>query len=1662
MKLSFRRVFPAACAFSVLVIIAGGLAAIAQQATPQQGANAAKANPAAAKAPDHKLIFLGDRRTHRGQIRADAFIPVMKDRGIAIEYTEDVDILASPKLNEYDGLIVYADIPRVTPEQEAGLLNFVEGGKGYIGIHSASNCFTNSDKLIALLGGRFQRHGTQVMTTRIAASDNPIMKGFGGFESWDETYIHRNHNEKDRTVLEFRDVGGQAEGNTSEPWTWVRTQGKGRVFYTAWGHDLRTWNNPGFQNLVERGIRWACGGDPGLVPAFAKLQATDSMPAAAVPAPAGSAQAAAPARAIAARPGFVPPKMIDGPGRAEDVVYDDVGPAVPIYSPRARGGNQGEGRRNGGGLEHYNMPRAMRPEQSKYYYTVPEGFSLELVASEPDLGPKPISINWDAKGRLWVCETVDYPNKWHEDGIGNDRIRVCEDTNGDGVMDKFTVFADNLSIPYTLTFYHGGVICQNGGYTIYLKDTDGDGIADFRKLLITGWVMRDTHGAVSNFQYGLDNWIYAMQGYNASTPHFVDSKGVAHDVPTFRQGFWRFRLDGNDPPSVEEVEFMRSTNNNTWGLGITEEGLMFGSTANGNPSVFMPVPNRYYERVRGWSAETLRMISDTAQFAPVTDKVRQVDNFGAYTAGAGKAVYTARTYPQQWWNRTAFVSGPTGHLIGTFVLEPDGAGFKSHSPMNLVASRDEWSAPIQAEVGPDGNVWFLDWYNYIVQHNPTPPGFQTGAGAAYESTLRDKQHGRVYRLKYVGSEGGPTAPPPGDLTKASPQELIAALRHPTKLWRLQAQRLLVERGNTDVVPMLIENLKDTSVDAIGLNVGVIHALGVLEGLLGFNQPEAAADQPQQDRKAKDMSAAVNAVRGLLTHPSPGVRRNAIAALPKNDASRDAIFAAGVLNDSDAQVKLAAILALSDLPPSQRGAETIAHMLASDAAADRWLSDALYSAAAMHGVPFMQVVAKIYPRGLAADRPLPPGIERAVNILGEHLARGTLDGDQLGALLDAIAATDNRLATPVVAAVSSFWPENRKVQLPSTADAAIKQLLDDTPFESRSDLLRLARLWNAGNTDELQKAHSDALKAMISNADLSDEQRLAAANSWVRFDPDSGIVASEIVASITPQTEVPLLTGLLQAAAKGKSTTFGTELVSLYGSVLPQQQAVVLRQLLEQPETTAALLDAIAENKIDAAVLSLEQIAALKNHAQERLRTRAAELIAAHGANPNPDRQKVLADLLAVTEAKGNADHGKVLFTKNCAVCHMHSGVGETIAPDLTGMFVHPKKEILQNIIDPSRDVEANFRSYSVIANGRTYVGLFAGETRTNVTMVDSTGKHSVIQRDEIEETFSSNKSLMPDGFEKILAKSDLSDVLEFLATPQRYVPLRLASVATISSAPQAFDGFGGQQGRGRGNRGRGQGQGRGQGGAQGGFGAGQFGQRGQFGQPPQPGAPGQGSAPAAGQGLGRGGPQFGGGPGQGARRGQQLAGGQGGGNRRNRGGGGRGGRGFGLIALDQWKPRTVNDVPFTLIDPQDGAVKNVVLFGSDASFFSRGLPTTVRVPVGMPVKTLHLLSGVSIGGYPDLEEPSTSLIVRLHYKDGSSEDHELKNGVQFATVDRREDVPQSVFAFAMGDQQMRHVKINPKKNDAIVDLELVKGNDTTVPMVLAITAEMPKAAATAE
>ncbi len=1281
---------------------------------------------APSQAAELKLLFLGDNGPHRPEDRFRQLAPVLKARGIALTYTENRNALQRETLAQYDGLIVYANIDHIEPAQATALLEYVAAGNGFIPLHCATFCFRNAPEIVALMGAQFKRHGAGVFATRIAAPEHPIMQGFHGFTSWDESYIHHRHNERNRTVLEYRSEGPQENGRTREPWTWVRAHGAGRVFYTAWGHDDRTWSQPGFQNLLERGIRWACRADVSVVPDF-----TD------------------PHR-------FAVPEMAPPRKDVKPFQYVDVGPKIPNYTHGAKWGVQGDPKSK--------MQMPLSAEESIKHFITPVDFEMQLFASEPDLGGKPIAMNWDARGRLWVCETVDYPNNLQPNGAGRDRIRICEDTNHDGRADKFTLFAEHLSIPTAILPCRGGAIVQNGNETLFLKDTDGDGRADVRTVLISNWNLGDTHGGVSNFHYGLDNWIWAMQGYNNSTPVIDGLK-----QQTFRMGFFRFRLSNADPPQVTQLEFIRSTNNNTWGLGFSEEGLVFGSTANHNPSVYMPIANRYYERVRGWSPELLGTIADTHLFRPITDRVRQVDQFGGYTAGAGHALYTARTYPPTWWNRTAFVCGPTGHLVGAFELRRDGAGFRSTSPCNLIASDDQWSAPIMAEVGPDGNVWVLDWYNYIVQHNPTPQGFTTGKGNAYESDLRDKKHGRVYRVVYTGAGGGEATQAPV-LHSASASQLVATLRHPTMLWRKQAQRLLVERGKLDVAEALLALVHDESVDGIGLNVGAMHALWTLNGLGAL-----------RDTNGKAFQAATLA----LGHRSAGVRRNAVLVLPPSRASTAAILSRKLLQDHDPHVRLAAALALSDMPEDRHAGKIIAATITA-AALDptnsnaRWIAAALTAAAATHAGSFLLTLAK-------TDAPLNERALEIATVVAEHVARGKPTPNRMEPLVAALSKSDPRLIGAVLNGFVDGWPNSHRIKISAEAERSLVGLLERAPSGAQAQVVQLASRWGSKTLEKHADSIVKTLLAITRNPTLPTANRAQAANELVRFRPHDNAVVGDLLALITPQMAPELAVKIIESLAASTASQTGAALTKFAAKTTPTLRDQAIRVLLSRPKTTPALLDGIEAGRILLADMKLDQKQALNNHPDQAIQARARQLLAAGGGLPNPDREKVLQEKLGLVQQTGDVLLGQAVFKKQCAKCHKHSGEGENIGPDLTGVSVHPKAELLTHILDPSRSVEGNFRVYTVVTEaGRVFSGMLASETRTTLELIDAEAKRHAIQRDEIEELVASRKSLMPEGFEKQVPDQDIVNLLEFLTAKGRFVPLNLRKAATIVSTLGMF------------------------------------------------------------------------------------------------------------------------------------------------------------------------------------------------------------------------------------------------------------------------------------
>jgi putative membrane-bound dehydrogenase-like protein len=1200
------------------------------------------------------------------------------------------------------------------------------------------------------------------------------------------------------------------------------------------------------------------------------------------------------------------------PKRTDVKPFEYVPASVPFYPPSRTWGRTADPIKQ--------MQQPLDVAESMKHYVHPVGFELKLFADESLFGGgKPICMTWDERGRLWVALTTDYPNNRQPEGQGHDRIVVLEDTDGDGRADKLTVFADKLSIPTSLAFARGGVVVHNYPHTLFLKDTDGDGKADVRRVLFTGWGYQDTHAGPSNLRYGLDNWLYGIVGYSGF------NGTVGGEQHRFLQGFYRFRPDGS------KLEFLRSTNNNSWGVGFSEEGILFGSTANGVPSVYLPIPNRYYEAVRGWSAGVLASIAESNNFYPITDKVRQVDWHGGFTAAAGHALYTARNYPPEYWNRTAFVSDPTGHLTATFVLERRGADFRARNSWNLLASDDEWASPIMAEVGPDGNVWVIDWYAFIVQHNPTPPGYRTGRGNAYETPLRDKAHGRIYRLVPTG------APPakPFSLAGATPETLVATLKKDNMFWRLHAQRLLVERGRLDVLPALVKLIGDPSVDAIGLNPGAIHALWTLHGLGALDGAHAEAT-----------AAAVRA----LKHPSAGVRRNAVLVLPRNADSIQAVRDATLLADPDAQVRLAALLALAEMPPSSAAADTlVAALLDTDLLHDRWLPDAATCAAAAHDLPFLRALAALRP-----DRPLPSGLTALAARVAEHYARGGPVGS-VGSLVAALAGAPEPVAAVIVEGLAHGWPGGKPPTLGADTERALVGLVPKLSPAARGRLVSLTTRWGSRVLDKYAAEVATTLLAQVRSEKEGTANRTASAAQLIDFRRGDAESVRQLLELVTPRTPPKLAQGLLEAAGRSESPQAARAVADLLPDLTPSVRPAAIRVLLSRTDGTRVLLDALEKGDVRLTDLSLDQRQALTTHPNRRLADRARRTLASGGGLPDPDREKVLAQLLPLTHKTGDAAAGKLVFKNQCAKCHTHGGEGAKIGPDLTGMAVHPKEHLLTDILDPSRSVEGNYRQYTVTTRaGRVLTGLLAAETKTAVDILDAEGKKHTVLREDIDQFQALNKSLMPDGFEKQISEADLVNLLEFLTQRGKYLPLPLEKVATVVTT------------------------------------------RGMLNSEDSP-----------------------------AER----------------------------LVFDDWGAKAVEGVPFYPVDPQGGRVPNAVLLYGPQGAIPPKMPKSVRVPCNAPAKAVHLLGGVSGWGYPLGEKGTVSLTVRLHYADGATEDHELKNGVELADYIRRVDVPGSKFAFDLHGRQVRSLAVRPKRSDVIREIEFVKGPDRTAPVVLAVTVE---------
>ena len=466
------------------------------------------------------------------------------------------------------------------------------------------------------------------------------------------------------------------------------------------------------------------------------------------------------------------------------------------------------------------------------------------------------------------------------------------------------------------------------------------------------------------------------------------------------------------------------------------------------------------------------------------------------------------------------------------------------------------------------------------------------------------------------------------------------------------------------------------------------------------------------------------------------------------------------------------------PAPQAGRAVAAFISRAENRNDRWLPDAATSAAATHATEFLLACATLDDSASA--------LGEVSQIVANHFARSD-PGNHMQRLLTALASADPTWAGAVIAGLKDGWSEGRALPLDDAAAAALQSLRQRLSFDDQIHLVGLEVLSGSPAAQAEVQRLTDALFAQLEDTSRTIPERIKAAEMIVTLNSNSAEVAERLVDLATPQTTSQVSAGLIKALDECRARGLGALVIDRLNNFTPATREAVFELLLSRPSRTEALLTALEEGKIHISELSLAQRRRLTEYPDRPVRIRANALLDKGGQTVNPDRQQVLVEFAELAQASGSAGAGKAVFTKQCANCHTYRGEGAAVGPDLTGMSVLGKEELMVHILDPSRDVEGNYHSYSVVlSDGRVLSGMLAGESATSIELIDAEAQRRQILREDIDELNRSGKSVMPEGFEKLVSREEFSDLLEFLTERTQFVPLDLARVATSSSADSMF------------------------------------------------------------------------------------------------------------------------------------------------------------------------------------------------------------------------------------------------------------------------------------
>jgi putative membrane-bound dehydrogenase-like protein len=971
------------------------------------------------------------------------------------------------------------------------------------------------------------------------------------------------------------------------------------------------------------------------------------------------------------------------------------------------------------------------PERAGEKLRHPPEFDLKVVLAEPDV-VKPISAGWDPKGRLWLALTPQYPNRsdlWKTRPY--DSIVWFEDRDGDGRFDRRVVFADDLDLVTSFVFHADGVIAMHAGEILRLRDTDGDGKADRREVLYAGFGYGDTHAVASNFRWGLDGWIYATQGYSGGASRNIrnaEGRTFGH----VGNGIFRFRPDGS------AIEIVSAYGSNTWGMDFSWDHEIFFTMANESHLRHVVLSEAALARGKVGKLESWKFIADHRDSnPPLPERTRphpyvQIDCVGGFTAAAGSTLYDGGAWPDE-YRQIHFVTECTINIVHQDRIEPDGLTYRATKVRaeEFVGGLDLWFRPIDTQIGPDGALYILDFYNQAVVHNDTR-GPRHGPYNAAIRPDRDHLHGRVWRMQHKEARKLPAA----DFSSAD--GLVKALEHPNRWARLTAQRLICERGEgAAAVAGLLKSGNPTT---------RVIALWTLERL---------------------GKAAASAIVAALGDPDPGVRKNAARVAARQAKSEEVLRAlAAGLEDADPRARLEKIVALGAFPLTPEAAAALLKVEAADP----------YTRSAVIG----GLAASPVESALAA-------LDRGDRALAEELAGAVAlrqDAELAARLVVGIAgrteATNpgkaaalvrlSRVLRPDLAPAPSADLEKSLLGLLASGDASV--VAGALPFAAR---------W--GKEASLSKALEPVVETLLASLGDPKASAEARANNLASLLAIPSARARAVRASaklLDPSSSADLQRAAIEALGGVADDSIAPALVSAWPRLAGASREAILAQLLKRPEWTAYLLREIEEKRFRPSDLGPSGIFRLKNHPDRPTGRKAAQVIDAATGLQSQAKDQVIAALLPVVEKAGDAAKGKALFADQCLKCHSYKGEGKSVSPDLTGMGVHGKRELLVHVVDPNRTVEGNYVSFNVkTKSGEVFNGIVSRETNESVTLKNNDGERE-IRRGEIEAMVSTGLSLMPEGMESLGGEA-LRDILTYLTSEAggfRVVDLQTAFTAS--------------------------------------------------------------------------------------------------------------------------------------------------------------------------------------------------------------------------------------------------------------------------------------------